>query len=1015
MRSPAYSLLSLALSAALPAQGLVRDVFAGTGGQPSSGTQPFVVLGNRAVFVATGPFGDELYTTDGTPAGTRLLRDLRPHGSSAPEHLTAFGNVALFTAFVPGLGRELWRTDGTTAGTQLVIDLVPGANEAFLDHLVVFGGHVYFAASTPATGSEIWRTDGTAAGTTLVADLVPGPGSSFPQRLAVIGGQLWFTAIVGADGREIHRLDANHTVSQVADLNPGPGGTTVLAFRAFGNGALLAADAGTGYEPYVSDGTAAGTRLLGDLFPGPGHSNPEEFTVLGGLAVFSALDPNLGRELYVTDGTPNGTSLLRDLWPGVGGSSPQWFAEYNGRAVFAATDDVVGREVWVTDGTSAGTALLADLYVGLPSSNPAWCVRFGNEIWFSASTGLLGLGDELWRTDGTSAGTFPVGDLVPGTDGTNGTGLTPFGTQLLLRGSIGGAGLWEPCVTDGTPAGTQLLLDVAPANPGSAPTQFTPFGDRVLFGAEADLLGRELLVSNGTTAGTSVFADVRPGVFGSNPGDLWERGDDVFFAADTGTSGRQLFVADRATLSVVQLTSQTNPAAEPRAMTRNGGLVVFSASSGSGREPWVSDGTVAGTLALGDLAPGAANSLQLLQERFVTAGNLTYFAANDGVHGDELWATDGTPAGTRLVLDIHAGGFGSFPTQLVAVGDRVYFAADDGIHGSELWVSDGTAAGTHLAVEILAGPAGSVPADLVAAGGTLYFTAFAPVREIHRFDGTTVTQLTFTGAGVNPPYQDLTPANGGLFFLHDDQSGHGIELWHSGGTAATTQRLLDIAPGFADGPIAGTLTAVLGGTQVQFAAHDLDAGLQLWTSDGTVANTRRISDFGDDGHGAATLGQLRSIEHATWFAADDGLRGSEPWRYDPTTDTLAFVYPYGRGCSSQAVPTIGANGLPQLGNASFAVTLADALPQSFAILVAGRDRGRNAIGGDCTIVVASTLVTLPLVFTDAGGRASNTVALPNAPAFTGLSLYFQWAVYDPIGPAFGSYDLTGGLQTSLGN
>src|SRR4051794_9113306 len=79
----------------------------------------------------------------------------------------------------------------------------------------------------------------------------------------------------------------------------------------------------------------------------------------------------------------------------------------------------------------------------------------------------------------------------------------------------------------------------------------------------------------------------------------------------------------------------------------------------------------------------------------VNAGGTLFFSAVDNAHGNELWRSDGTLAGTLLVKDIAPVG-GSNPSNFASVSGTLFFVANDGIHGPELWKSDGTAAGTLL-------------------------------------------------------------------------------------------------------------------------------------------------------------------------------------------------------------------------------------------------------------------------------------------------------------------------------
>src|SRR5262245_55024094 len=104
----------------------------------------------------------------------------------------------------------------------------------------------------------------------------------------------------------------------------------------------------------------------------------------------------------------------------------------------------------------------------------------------------------------------------------------------------------------------------------------------------------------------------------------------------------------------------------------------------------------------------------------VAVGSLAFFTADDGIHGRELWVSNGETGATQLVKDINAGQADSRIHQMTAVGNTLFFVADNGTHGWELWKSNGTAAGTVLVKDINPGSNSSQPNELTAIGNTLY-------------------------------------------------------------------------------------------------------------------------------------------------------------------------------------------------------------------------------------------------------------------------------------------------------
>ena len=163
----------------------------------------------------------------------------------------------------------------------------------------------------------------------------------------------------------------------------------------------------------------------------------------------------------------------------------------------------------------------------------------------------------------------------------------------------------------------------------------------------------------------------------------------------------------------------------PTSLTDVGDTLFFTADDGThGQELWKSDGTEAGTVLVKDIDPDDGDDDYSGPSYLTDVGGTLFFTADDGTHGRELWTSDGTEAGTVLVKDIRPGGYGSEPAYLTGVGGTLFFTASDGTHGPELWKSDGTEAGTVLVKDIHPGVRRRrEPSSLTGVGGTLFFAA----------------------------------------------------------------------------------------------------------------------------------------------------------------------------------------------------------------------------------------------------------------------------------------------------
>ena len=109
-------------------------------------------------------------------------------------------------------------------------------------------------------------------------------------------------------------------------------------------------------------------------------------------------------------------------------------------------------------------------------------------------------------------------------------------------------------------------------------------------------------------------------------------------------------------------------------------------------------------------------------------GDEVYFRADDGVHGSEVWKSDGTARGTKLVRDVAPGSSSSLGEWLdgwtFGAGDLMYFLASDGRHGLETWRTDGTERGTFMMRDVVPGDRGSSPTPVMQGDGLLFLTMF---------------------------------------------------------------------------------------------------------------------------------------------------------------------------------------------------------------------------------------------------------------------------------------------------
>ncbi len=354
---------------------------------------------------------------------------------------------------------------------------------------------------------------------------------------------------------------------------------------------------------------------------------------------------------------------------------------------------------------------------------------------------------------------------------------------------------------------------------------------------------------------TVASVDIQVGPPSSNPSFLTEVDGVVYFAANDGVNGNELWrydgVTNTATIRNINVGSGIG--SNPSFITELNGILYFSANDGTGegRELAYYDiannrhGLVRNHL-LRTLRPGPASS------------NPTDLAVKDGVlyfsgdvlfgpssMGRELYRYDpvnDADTGPQLVADVNTGGASSNPVFMADIDGSVYFAANNGINGNELWVYDSNT-NTHNMIEVNPGPASSNPWFLAEVNGVMYFSAIdGDGRELWKLDNNIPNALPVLLADINPGGASsfptyLTHLDGKVYFgAIDATAGQGYELFTYDIAQNQVDLVQNLAAGF--GVNGGPAWTVEANGMLYFGATD--GGMnqrELWKSDGASPAT----------------------------------------------------------------------------------------------------------------------------------------------------------------------------------
>ncbi len=733
---------------------------------------PTAILGARYYFKRCGEVRCEIWSTDGTPAGTAPVPAFAGQPDSVHQDLVAtFAGRWLIVASGPSLvaydveaGRVLtlladWEDAGVYPVGESLFLLRPDG--LYVSTLAAPRASLLFAA--PGLASAGWR------------------GETF--FFVPPNGRLWST-----DGKSVSRYTGGYfePFSVVADRLGAIGRTTLMPMPGYYGQAVFGVDEASRRVTELHRVCTGKYDCLASSISPVTYAGSQGFMAING-------------ELWHSDGTPQGTLHHKSLTRPDAGS----FAALDGRLVLGARSWKGEQRLWATDGTVAGTRALSDGGGDRPFRPQGPAAPLGGALITAADRPPVG--QQLWRiADGRTepltdlrhvakglhpSQAFPLGGgrvVLAGGQNGNWSGVTPHRTVDFLPIWIDQCyGLDPPCPIVPVAVGGHLLFKTLyegqlMSTDGTASSLRPVPLDAAALGRFRDLAlifgaGGDLWTSDGSSAEPHFVAQLPAEPLSGSPGFpvgapfavgpvsyLFRRLPD---ASDDTLADLELWRTDGTAAGTQRLASipfdqQAAPYPSPVPVA---GKLFFRVLG----VLWESDGTAAGTHALAEQLPGGAFALQGGDTKLYAAavgdgadspeslwaidpstlkavkvatsfligvgfpgypignvvGDTLFFRAEKPGGIQRWWRTGGTPGSTSLLPDFLAR---NVREDFVTVGDRRYFKGCDAAHGCELWSTDRLGEDTRLVQDLWVGARGSDPEILAVTGSTLWFSGTQP-------------------------------------------------------------------------------------------------------------------------------------------------------------------------------------------------------------------------------------------------------------------------------------------------
>jgi ELWxxDGT repeat protein len=791
---------------------------------------------DRIYFLSTNrESGEELWVSDGTSAGTRILKDILPGiENSEISNLVVFQEKFYFTVSDGTVGTQIWYSDGSTEGTKpLTVDL-----QLTITGMMAFGEDLYFFSNPDGSTLKLWKLDLETSAINLVKDC---DAISRPENLTSALGLIFFSAMSPDGLFQVFRSDgtADGTYSIGANFSfDSSKGENLAQFIEF-NGSLYFIAESTDFSPGMpvgivkTDGTAEGTELLKAVFDQSIRNLTfTDAVICNGKLYFSFYFPYLEFRYFIieTDGLAENTRVIHDQTT----SSffvPSTLGISNDQLIFTrgngSTTDLISFDpitLSSSDIASVGTNIgMSYLYKQntveiIEGFSGKYFVKVSNEV----------LNASIWATDGTPAGTYQLASAAGG----DRTQLVIMNNVLFFSGFLDNS--WGLLASNGTT--TEMLKENTWNSSGFDPrSDLVQINDVAVFNAYSKVTqGNELWVTDGTPEGTKV---VKEKSFLS-PGNFVTHGEKEFFIGRHESVSWEVFATDGTSAGTTKLTDLLSkqvqavwlsPLSDSHFIL--GGIRQLQVSS----VIYTMDGNGAIT-ELKDFGKSAKNQIWSIAE-YKHAGDFVYLLLQAGGDG-ELWRTDGTVNGTVRIAQFARG------RELTIVRNQVFFVAWEDLSSNPvLYRYDGSQA---------AGPV----ADLVNSFGISVYPVFR-----------------------------LAALNDKLIFINFSPD-TGRELWISDGTSANTKLLKDINLGQASGLT--YLPFVKYKDKLFFRAYNAAHGFELWSTDGTGIGTAIVKDIAPGVDSSMPM-QMTAFDDALYFTAMDSEHGQELWRTTGSANSTSLV------------------------------------------------------------------------------------------------------------------------------